>query len=294
MFRGKPIHVKRDDLIDPCLSGNKFRKLYALTIADPSKYSRVISYGGNQSNAMLSIACLCHQKEWRFEYVTKTIPEHLRADLTGNLKNALSLGMQLREVSALEYEGVISDLKEKYPLYSAPVDQNQKTLFIRQGGADPLAESGVNVLAAEIEAWRVEKNIDFLSVITPSGTGTTAFYLAKALPGLSVYTTALIGTTEYLMKQLRQLGEIPQNLHFLETEKKYRFGNLYPEFFRIQNELKSSGVEFDYLYAPKTWLSLAENLDAINTQLLYVHSGGVSGNETMVARYKRFFERMGK
>ena len=56
MFRGKPVYIKRDDLIDPCLSGNKFRKLYALTVTDSSKYNQVISYGGNQSNAMLSIA----------------------------------------------------------------------------------------------------------------------------------------------------------------------------------------------------------------------------------------------
>ena len=242
---------------------------------------------------MFSIACLCHQKGWRFEYVTKTIPGHLRGNLTGNLKNALSLGMQLHEVSALEYGDVISGLKEKYPLHSTPLDQNQKTLFIRQGGADPLAESGVNVLAAEIETWMAGRSIDSLSIITPSGTGTTAFYLAKALPKLNVYTTALIGTTEYLVEQMRQLEEIPENLYFLNTEKKYRFGNLYPELFEIQSELKNLGVEFDYLYAPKTWLSLAENMDTINTPLLYVHSGGVSGNETMLARYKRFFEKNG-
>ena len=242
---------------------------------------------------MFSIACLCHQKEWSFEYVTKTIPKHLKNNLTGNLKNALSLGMQLREVPAIEYEEAISELKEKYPLnHSASYDtaSRSKTLFIRQGGADPLAEDGVNVLADEIKLWMMKNGPDLSSVITPTGTGTTAFYLAKFLPQLDVYTTALIGTEEYLEIQMRQLGKMPENLHFLKTKNRYRFGNLYPEFFKIQDELDGAGVKFDYLYAPKTWLALMENLNTVSGPILYVHSGGVSGNETMLARYRRKYD----
>jgi 1-aminocyclopropane-1-carboxylate deaminase/D-cysteine desulfhydrase-like pyridoxal-dependent ACC family enzyme len=55
--------VKRDDLIDPYLAGNKYRKLYTLLNTPSEKYSTIISYGGTQSNAMLAIAAMCKQKK---------------------------------------------------------------------------------------------------------------------------------------------------------------------------------------------------------------------------------------
>ncbi len=294
MFHGNTFYVKRDDLIDPFLSGNKYRKLYALTQITPADIDTVISYGGNQSNAMYSIAALCHQQGWKFEYITKTIPGYLRDKLTGNLKNALAFGMQLHEVSAKEYEEQVAKLKEKYPL-KPKIDHSKmakgnprggKKILIRQGGADPVAEAGIFKLAAEILVWSESIQLRRLNIITPSGTGTTAFYLAKSLPQFQVYTTALVGTDDYLREQMSQLGKIPDNLHMMETRKSYRFGHLYQEYLEIQQGLHQSGIQFDLLYAPKTWLALGENLEKLDGEILYVHSGGISGNETMLERYK--------
>ena len=289
MFRGKTFYIKRDDLIDPYLSGNKYRKLYALTQLSPTDIDTLISYGGNQSNAMFSIAALCHQKGWNFKYVTKTIPDYLRNNLIGNLKNALDMGMKLHEVPAMEYEETIDVLKKDHPLTnSEPRTSNPElqTIFIRQGGADPLAEEGIVVLAQEIEQWSKKGNVNTLNIITPSGTGTTAFYLAKSLPQFQVYTTALVGTTLYLKDQMSQLGGIPENLHIMETKKMYRFGHLYKEYLQMYDALRDAGMTFDLLYAPKTWLALEENSEKIEGDILYVHSGGIRGNETMLERYR--------
>ncbi|MDQ6981063.1 MAG: 1-aminocyclopropane-1-carboxylate deaminase, partial [Ghiorsea sp.] len=51
-FQGLDCFVKRDELIDPLLSGNKYRKLYSLIQTPSETYSTLISYGGTQSNAM--------------------------------------------------------------------------------------------------------------------------------------------------------------------------------------------------------------------------------------------------
>jgi len=243
---------------------------------------------------MYSIAALCHQKGWTFEYITKTVPDHVRNNLTGNLKNALEFGMQLHEVSAKEYEKQVAMLKEKYPfkpkIYHSKTTKGNprggKTILIRQGGADPVAEAGIVKLAAEILVWSENIQLRKLSIIIPSGTGTTAFYLAKSLPQFQVYTTALVGTDDYLREQMSQLGKIPDNLHMMESKKSYRFGHLYQEYLQVQQELYQSGIEFDLLYAPKTWLALGENLEKLDGEILYVHSGGISGNETMLERYK--------
>jgi len=59
---GRVFYVKRDDLIDPFLAGNKYRKLYTLLQTPPNKLTKVISYGGTQSNAMLAIAACVNKK----------------------------------------------------------------------------------------------------------------------------------------------------------------------------------------------------------------------------------------
>ena len=54
-FNDQDYFLKRDDLLTP-ISGNKARKLHGLLQTDFSKYQRIISYGGAQSNAMLALA----------------------------------------------------------------------------------------------------------------------------------------------------------------------------------------------------------------------------------------------
>jgi 1-aminocyclopropane-1-carboxylate deaminase len=47
------------------------------------------------------------------------------------------------------------------------------------------------------------------------------------------------------------------------------------------------GVEFDLLYDPHGWLTLLENPEIFKMPILYIHQGGLIGNESMLARYIR-------
>jgi len=44
------------------------------------------------------------------------------------------------------------------------------------------------------------------------------------------------------------------------------------------------GIEFDLLYAPGMWKAL---LEQTSEDILYIHSGGVTGNESMLKRYEK-------
>lgn len=278
MFRGRSFYVKRDDTIDPLLSGNKYRKLYSLIQTPASQYSKVLSYGGVQSNAMLSIAALCHLKGWEFHYTAKQLPTFVKADMSGNLKMALDLGMQLHEVDPGEYTAAISRLSSER--------RGRDTLLIPQGGADPLAEEGIRLLADEIVQWQTKREGKTLSVVTPSGTGTTAFYLAHHLPKHTIVTTPIIGNADYLHDQLDILGDYPDNLKILENSRKFHFGKPYQALLDIYEELRASGLEIDLLYGAKMWWVLMDTISSIEGDVLYVHSGGLIGNETMLPRYE--------
>lgn len=273
---GREFLVKRDDLIDPYLAGNKYRKLYTLLNASSEKYSTIISYGGTQSNAMLAIAAMCKQKNWKFIYYTKPLSIRQKKQMNGNYANALSLGMQHEEIAEELYRDFIASLS---------VTLDEKTFIIDQGGAVKAAKEGLAVLADEIREQvalsKEYKNIK--SIATPSGTGTTALYLALALPEYTIYTTPCVGDSTYLKEQMRALHTLPENLIILEPKKKYHFAKPYPEFLNIYEKLKKeSKIEFDLLYAPGMWLALLEQTDE---KLIYLHSGGVSGNESMLQRY---------
>ncbi|MGE4396929.1 MAG: 1-aminocyclopropane-1-carboxylate deaminase, partial [Sulfurimonas sp.] len=151
---------------------------------------------------------------------------------------------------------------------------------IDQGGAVEEARLGLEVLAKEIR----EQRLHLKSLATPSGTGTTALFLALSLPEYRVYTTPCVGDADYLREQISALHEIPDNLTILEPKKKYHFAKPYREFLEIQQKLLSGGVEFDLIYAPGMWRTL---LEQTNEEILYIHSGGVSGNESMLQRYKQ-------
>lgn len=270
---GREFFVKRDDLIDPYLAGNKYRKLYTLLQTPKQHYHTVISYGGTQSNAMLAIAAICQKKSWKFIYYTKQLSLQQKTQMQGNFATALELGMEHKEIENEYYKDFIASMR---------LHLDEKTLLIDQGGATDEAQKGLSILAQEIR----EQNENVQAVATPSGTGTTALFLAKELPEYTVYTTPCIGDSTYLKEQMQALAPLPKNLIILEANKKYHFAKPYEEFYTIYKRLKLTGIEFDLLYAPLMWKML---LEKTTQKIMYIHSGGVSGNESMLARYEKKF-----
>ncbi len=269
--QGRSFYVKRDDLTHRYLSGNKYRKLHTLLQTPSDNIDTLISYGGTQSNAMLAIAAMCQLKGWKFIYYTKPLSQTQKNNPLGNYKYALSLGMEHIEIENELYKKYISSMR---------LNVNERSFIVDQGGATVEAKAGLEVLADEVRA----SALDIRSIATPSGTGTTALFLALALPEYTIYTTPCVGDKDYLQEQMQALHPIPENLIVLENKKKYHFAKIYAEHFNIYKKLLDAGIEFDLLYAPLMWQALLQQTEE---KVLYIHSGGVSGNESMLLRYAK-------
>jgi len=269
VFKNNFYHVKRDDLLTP-FEGNKARKFYYFYKNDFPHIKRVISFGSNQSNAMYALSKLCKIKNWEFIYYTNHIPSFLKQNPVGNYLEALKNGMKIIETN-LNAEDLRKLVLSK---------RNDDTLIIEEGGRIKESEVGIKILAEEVNEYAIKNN---LKVFLPSGTGTTAYFLAKHLD-VDVITTPCVGDKDYLKKQFNLLGKIPQNLHIISPKRKYHFGKLYLNLYNLWKELKKSGIEFDLLYDPIGWESILHN----NLKnILYNHQGGLLGNITMLQRYKR-------
>jgi 1-aminocyclopropane-1-carboxylate deaminase len=275
-FRKKNFFIKRDDLIDIRFSGNKARKLHYYLNEDNIK--TIISFGGNQSNLMYSLSEFAKLKNAKLIYYTKTLPKYLNENIEGNLKYAIQNGMQIVQIPHKKWNSYIEKLKlTKYKTH---------TLFINQGAMQEQAQFGIKNLANQINEYIKDKKN--FGVFVASGTGATALYLRQYL-NCPIFTTACVGDEDYLKDEFNKLITNQNFPIVLETNKKYKFGNLYKEFFEIYNELKeNTKIEFDLLYDPKGWLTIFENLHKLPENIIYIHCGGILGNETMIKRYERF------
>ena len=282
-FENHTIYLKRDDLIHPDFSGNKARKFHYYLTHDFPHVDTLVSYGSAQSNAMYSLSVLAKMKGWKFEYYVDHIADYLKEHPHGNYKGAIENKMIIRE------QGIGS--REHF---------GDNILFIEEGGRQKEAEYGIRLLAQEIIEWQNDYGIEELNVFLPSGTGTTALYLQKSfhklLPPTSyllpkVYTTPCVGGSDYLKKQFLML-EVDEKYHptIVSLEKKHHFGKLYRENYEIWLKLQQqTGVVFDLLYDPFGWRTLLAHRELLRKPLLYIHQGGLLGNESMLQRYQRKF-----
>ncbi len=275
-FYNQTIYIKRDDLLSKEFSGNKARKFHYFLENEFPNIKKVISYGSSQSNAMYSLSVLAKLRGWKYDYYVKHISSYIQDNPNGNYKYALKNGMKI-------HVGRV-----------APIP-TENELFIEEGGRQKEAEYGLKVLAQEILEWKEEQGIEELNVFLPSGTGTTALFLAKSFNvGMratrpTVFTVPCVGDSEYLKEQFLML-EKDENLHpkILVPGKKRHFGKLYRDSYKIWLELQDKmGIEFDLLYDPQGWITLLENPQIFEKPTLYIHQGGLMGNESMLARYIR-------
>ncbi|MCE9678571.1 1-aminocyclopropane-1-carboxylate deaminase/D-cysteine desulfhydrase [Shewanella sp. AS1] len=284
------VFVKRDDLLHPEFSGNKARKFaYFLDQTFPG-ITHLVGYGSPQANSLYSMSALAKLKGWQLCFYVDHIASHLRDNPIGNYRAALENGAEIIDLSQAEDRqgrDTLTYIQEQV------LPGREDMLFVPEGGRCQYAEVGVTQLAREIIAWKQQQALKSLMVFLPSGTGTTALFLNKAFcqldPSIQVYTCAVVGSEHYLRLQFSQLeNDSASHPVILPKAKPYHFGKLYPEFYQIWRKLSCSGIEFELLYDPLGWLVLAKQLPKVSEEaVLYVHQGGLLGNESMLPRYLR-------
>lgn len=279
-FKGRTLYIKRDDLLHKDFSGNKARKFYYFLQKDFPNIEKIVSYGSAQANSLYSLSVLAKLKGVKLDFYVNHISSYLKQNPQGNYKASLENSANIIE----------KDEKNIHCFIEENLKENE--LFIEEGGRVKEAETGIKILADEIISYVNENRLKNVKIMLPSGTGTTALFLQKNLP-YEVLSVACVGGSEYLKKQFFYL-EKNEKYHptILQTKKKYHFGKLYKEFFEIHKEvLNQMQIEFDLLYDSLGLISLVNSkYFHEENSIIYVHQGGILGNESMKERYKRKFK----
>lgn len=144
------LHIKREDLLHPIISGNKFRKLkYNLVEAKNKGHKKILTFGGAFSNHILAVAAA--GKEFNFQTTGIIRGEELRDKILENptLKQAQELGMHFVFVTREEYR----NKEEQIQLQKWGI-QTTDFYIIPEGGTNALAIKGCEeILTKEDEIY---------------------------------------------------------------------------------------------------------------------------------------------
>ena len=271
------LSIKREDLIHPFVSGNKFRKLkYNLKEAKKLKKKALLTFGGAYSNHIAATAVagkLAGFKTFgiiRGEELGKNLTETIAENAT--LREAHNNGMKLQFVSREDYRqktsfGFIEKLKNKW------------------GDFYLIPEGGTNILAVKgCEEILTEEDMKFNYICSALGTGGTISGLINSLGKQQkvIGFPALKGN--FLSEEIKKYTIKRKNW---SLQKEYHFGGYAKyneELIRFINEFKTdTNILLDPVYTGKMVFGIIDLIKkdkfAEGTKILAIHTGGIQGIE---------------
>lgn len=265
------IWVKRDDLIHPCISGNKWRKLkYNIKSAKQNGKKGLLTFGGAYSNHIAAVAGAAHEN--KLESVGIIRGDELNPNSNPTLRFANRQGMRLQFVPRQEYRHLKKDpdrLTDRYPGYE----------ILPEGGTNGLAIKGCEEIVDEFDFWP-----DYM--VSAYGTGGTLAGLVKGMKGkgLAVGVSSLKG--DFVHKDFGQLLKANninhRNYKILDN---YHFGGYSKYDDRLIDFINHfhamTNIPLDPIYTGKmmfAFMDLARRgFFKKNSKIVLLHTGGLQG-----------------
>ena len=273
------VFIKREDLIHPFVSGNKFRKLkYNLLQAKVENQNTLLTFGGAFSNHIAAVAFA--GKENGFKTVGIIRGEELINQVAENptLQFAQDCGMQLEFVTRETYRqktdvAFLNNLKTKFGNF----------YHIPEGGTNELAIKGCEeILTLE------DSQFDYIGCAVGTG-GTISGIINSAAPHQKILGfPALKG--DFLQNEIRIFTpktnwEILTNYHF------GGYGKVTTELIDfINNFYTQTKIPLDPIYTAKMVFGVMDliekNYFSENSKILLIHTGGTQGIQGMNLKLK--------
>ncbi len=248
---GVRLRLKRDDLINPDIPGNKWRKLmYNLQAAKTQGHDTLLTFGGGYSNHIRATAAAGYY----FGFSTVGVirgEEHL--PLNPSLSYAVRHGMRLTYLDRVTYRN-----KDRPEVTAALHERFGEFYLLPEGGSNANALRGCAEIPGEI-------NQTFDVICCPCGTGGT---LAGVAQGLSAGQRALgfsaLKGGQFLARQIEELqceafGSRSGNW---SIEHRFHFGGFAkrkPELDRFITVFeKHHGLMLDWVYVAKMMYGIYE------------------------------------
>ncbi len=295
-INGVEIWLKREDLIHPHVSGNKWRKLkYYLEDFRKSGKTSILTFGGAFSNHLAATAALGKMAN----IPTKALVRGEEVGSNDTLDFCSEYGMEVEAISRKRY-----DTKDDPEFLQLMEETLPEVYIIPEGGKGSLGARGCTEILAEVEGG-------FDYVCSAGGTGTTMaglllsgydskFMLFPALKGGIFLKRAIAQSIlEYEKAFSTELNGKELVNHRLAVAENYHFGGygkVKPELIEFMNGFyRKYNIPLDPVYTGKMMYGIFEMIEngefATGTKLLAVHTGGLQGIKGMNKRLEKSGKR---
>ncbi|AEI50885.1 1-aminocyclopropane-1-carboxylate deaminase/D-cysteine desulfhydrase [Runella slithyformis] len=267
---GVRVYFKRDDLLHPFVSGNKWRKLkYNLLEAERSGFTRLLTFGGAYSNHIAAVAAAGQATGFKTTGIIRG--EELTEVSNKTLQYASQCGMKLQFVTREAYRDKIA----------LAADFGTDCYVIPEGGSNALAVKGVQEVMGELQS---QLNASFDYLCTAFGTGGTASGLISApadtkvlvFPALNIQKAEVLQHIETFVELQGKKIEVLIDYHFggygKETEELTRF---------IADFEQQTLIPLEQVYTGKMMYGLVDLIRKgyfrRGEVIVVLHTGGLQG-----------------
>ncbi|WP_429066691.1 1-aminocyclopropane-1-carboxylate deaminase/D-cysteine desulfhydrase [Aeromonas veronii] len=267
---GVELWCKRDDLIHPAISGNKWRKLkYHLLHAKEHGKRHLLSFGGAYSNHIHALAAAGCQSSLR---TTGIIRGEYDAVSNSTLRDARRWGMDLVFVDRQSYR------RRQDPDWLAQFDAPD-TLIVPEGGSSPLAIPGVAELVGEVpfspDLW----------VLPCASGGTLAGLIAGKRDREQILAIAVLKGGGFIADEVCRLHPAAANIPGWRIALDHHDGGyakFSPDLWQwVQNFSATTDLPLEPIYSGKAMWGLFRELAAgriaPGSKIVFIHTGGMQG-----------------
>lgn len=272
--RNITLSIKREDLLHPIISGNKFRKLkYNLIEAKSLHIKTLVTFGGAFSNHILAVAAAGNENG--FNTIGIIRGEELREKINVNptLKLAQELGMKFIFVSREVYRN-----KEDEGFLDHLISTEESCYVIPEGGTNELAIKGCEEI--------ITPNLfDFTHICCSIGTAGTISGIINS----SHSSQKILGFSslkgDFLSEQISNFvtkdnWEVNTDYHF------GGYGKVNDDLITFINSFyKDTNVPLDPVYTGKMVYGVYDLIEKDyfpeNAKILMIHTGGLQGIKGM-------------
>ena len=273
------VSIKREDLIHPFVSGNKFRKLkYNLLQAKAEKKEVLLTFGGAFSNHIAAVAFAGRENGFRTIGVIRG--DELESKITENptLQFAQNCGMEFKFVSREEYR-----MKQEASFLESLESAYGNFYLIPEGGTNELAIKGCQEILTSADS-----QYDYICCSVGTG-GTITGIINSVLPHQKVLGfPALKG--DFLKNEIRIFAQ-NKNWELITDYHFGGYGKINEELITFINQFyHENKIPLDPIYTGKMVFGvmdrIASNYFPPHSKILLIHTGGIQGIQGMNLKLK--------
>lgn len=279
--------IKREDLLHPEVSGNKFRKLkYNLLKAKADGYNTLLTFGGAFSNHLAATAAA------GFLFGFKTIGVIRGDELAFNFAQTLSQNPTLR---LAHHYGMHFKFVSR-TLYRLKNSANfSANLHAEFGAFYELPEGGTNDLAIKgCEEILKPQDVAFDYICLAVGTGGTISGIINASQKHQKVLGFPALKGNFLTSEIKNMIKPKVNWQLINDYNFGGYAKVSKELITFINEFKTeTNIPLDAVYTGKMMFGLADLIRKGSfkkgSKILVIHTGGLQGNNGMNGLLKKKF-----